>query len=93
MRPFEAGAPLFVSVTVTDPTACAGAVTPTDVLPQLLTAAFVPPNDTEGNAGVQTMPVPVSVTALPPLFEPLFGLMPVSTAAPPPAPPPTVASW
>src|ERR671930_82788 len=88
---FDAAWPEFVSVTLTVPGACAGVVTPTDVLPQLLTAAFVPPNETDGNAGVHWMFEPLIVTAVPPLLVPLVGVSEVRTAAPPVPTPPRFA--
>ena len=64
----------------------------TDVLPQLLTTAFEPPNETAGKAGVQTKPEPAMTTLVPPALVPVFGVSDVMLAAPP-APPPIVASW
>ena len=67
--------------------------------PQLVTTAFVPPNETAGKAGVHVMPVPVRVTLSPPEVVPLhprvlvLSTQFVNVAAPPVAPPPTVASW
>src|SRR5438477_8655204 len=99
VRPFDAAAPLFVRVSVTEPGAWAGVVVFTEVLPQLVTTALVPPKETAGNAGVHVMPVPVRVTESPPAVVPLqpsplvVSTQFVSVAAPPLAPPPTVASW
>ena len=91
VSPFDATPPLFVSVTVTAPVACAGETAVTEVLPQLVTEALVPPKETDGNAGVQTKPLPAMTTLVPPAFVPVFGVSEVIDA---PAPvPPTVASW
>ena len=92
VKPFEAAWPLFVSVTVTAPGACAGETAVTDVPPQLLTAAVVPPKDTEGKAGVHTKPVPVRTTLSPPELLPVAGAIDVSVAVPL-ATPPRLASW
>ncbi len=76
---------------MTAPVACAGETAVTEVLPQLVTEAFVPPNETEGKAGVQTKPLPAITTLVPPAFVPVFGVSEVMVA---PVPvPPTLASW
>ena len=82
VSPLDAPPPGLVTVTVTEPMACAGVVTVSAVAPQLVTIPLVPPNETVGNVGLQTMPVPEMVTVSPPPAVPAFGLINVIVAAP-----------
>ena len=69
--------PEVVSVTLTEPTAWAGAVTVSDVALAAVTVALVPPNDTALPPVVVAKPVPVMVTVVPPAIVPLVGLIDV----------------
>ena len=78
---FDAGAPALVTVTFAVPTVPAGTVATMDVGPHEVTVAAVAPTLTVGNAGVQTKPVPVIVSVVPPWLPPEVGAMDVMTAA------------
>ena len=79
-------ASVLVTTTLTAPAACAGVVAVIDVLLTTVTpVAAVPPSFTVAPA---RKPVPVIVTAVPPLAVPEFGVIELTVGAglPPPCP-------